>query len=816
MLRLAPTRPNIPSLGEFFPYAMEIHAGLMLCKDGGFLLGYSVESADFLSVSDAYRDYIIDRLMASFNALGVGGWSLHYDFIRDAAPPSDPGEFPDPITQGIDDRRVTYFNTPGRSFLSEMVLVIRWSPPRTAERRFLQTLGSLVARVSRRGKDGHSPDGMEQRFLEWLGQFEDTILELEDVLSTVLGIERMRPFVLDDDPTIYSPLLAHLYRCLWDERRLVAHYPMGLYTDVQLADGPVWLGTSPRVREKFVGIVCVDGFPSATEPAVLAGLSEMQFPYRWSSRFIPLTDGQTESIMRLSRRKWEQAGRSFANQYMGHNPMDARQKKSLQMVADIDEAQLAGARYGYYTSVFVVRHSSAEELLGRLRAIRSGLAQVGCHGRIERENASEGFLGSMPGDIQHNIRRPLLHTGHYTHLIPISSSWEGEPLCPSPMIDNGNGAPLSRVHTHGGTVFDLNLHDADVGHTVVFGRTGSGKSVLLAFMAAQWLRYPNARVAIFDKGQSLRVLTMGLGAQWSELGYEDDSGFAPIASLAPPDEPLTQQDQAWVTEWVEHLYALNVDGRMTPEQGKHVSQAVSNLAAPGRPRSLLDLYAAIQDKAVKEVIEKYCGDSPWAPIFDDESGADRELDAPWMCFEIDRLLESQEQVALPLLMYLFYRIERAARGDPTLIILDEAWAVMAHSVFKDKLVEWLKTMRKKNVAVIMATQSPTDMVSKGIAEIVSESCPTMIFAGNPDAEGNAPAHGAFGLTGGDVGVISRLMLKREYYLARHSDRKVFRLELDKRDLRWLGISDPARIKQAVALRSEHPDDWQTRWESLSE
>ncbi|MEG0819471.1 MAG: hypothetical protein RSG56_08500, partial [Brevundimonas sp.] len=70
------------------------------------------------------------------------------------------------------------------------------------------------------------------------------------------------------------------------------------------------------------------------------------------------------------------------------------------------------------------------------------------------------------------------------------------------------------ARTLGSTPFRLVLHVGDVGHAMVVGPTGAGKSVLLAFLALQWFRYPGARVVFFDKGRSARAATLAAGGRW--------------------------------------------------------------------------------------------------------------------------------------------------------------------------------------------------------------------------------------------------------------------------------------------------------------
>ena len=115
-------------------------------------------------------------------------------------------------------------------------------------------------------------------------------------------------------------------------------------------------------------------------------------------------------------------------------------------------------------------------------------------------------------------------------------------------------------------------------------------------------------------------------------------------------------------------------------------------------------------------------------------------------FEIEELMNLGEKYALPVLLYLFRRIERSLHGQPAAIILDEAWLMLGHPVFRAKIREWLKVLRKANCLVLMATQSLSDAANSGILDVIVESTATKIFLPNvyardEDTAALLPPHG---------------------------------------------------------------------------
>src|SRR3546814_1551592 len=164
-----------------------------------------------------------------------------------------------------------------------------------------------------------------------------------------------------------------------------------------------------------------------------------------------------------------------------------------------------------YTTLFRSKSRQVERITGGLgfTTIREGV------------NAVEAWLSSLPGHAYANVRQPIVHTLNLAHLMPLSSVWAG----PTRNAHLG-GPPLLVAQTSGSTPFRLSTHVGDVGHEIIVGPTGAGKSVLLALPALQFRRYSDSQVYIFDKGFSARAAVLAMGGAHHALGLggEDDAG----------------------------------------------------------------------------------------------------------------------------------------------------------------------------------------------------------------------------------------------------------------------------------------------------
>jgi type IV secretion system protein VirB4 len=177
------------------------------------------------------------------------------------------------------------------------------------------------------------------------------------------------------------------------------------------------------------------------------------------------------------------------------------------------------------------------------------------------------------------------------------------------------------------------------------------------------------------------------------------------------------------------------------------------------------------------------------------------------CFETEELMH-EAGVVLPVLIYLFHRLEDSFDGRPTLLILDEAWVYLDAPIFAARIREWLKVLRKKNVSVVFATQSLADIAGSGIAPAIIESCPQRIFLPNDRAiEPQARiAYERFGLNERQIELIARATPKRHYYLQSRRGNRLFELALGPVALAFCGASSPADHTLIDRVLTEHGSD----------
>ncbi|NQY75144.1 MAG: DUF87 domain-containing protein [Candidatus Margulisbacteria bacterium] len=800
MIKLKIFRDKAMGFPDLLNYGALIEDGIVLNKDGSLLAGWFFRGDDLSSSTNEERNTVSQRINHVFSRLDTG-WMSHIDVVRIPTreyPHADDSSFPDPITKLIDNERRAQFESEGIHFESIYVLTLTYLPPLSSK--------SKVADLMMEG--GKINEG-KSRSKKNIAYFTNMITEIEDQLKSFLLIQRMKsiPYLdRENSKQVSEPLLQYLNFCATGENHMINLPSIPMYLDMLIGSQEFIGGLNPKVGEKNIIAITIDGFPYQSEAGILALLDQIPVQYRWSTRFIYMDTEEAIDHLKKYRRKWQQKVRGFADQLF-KTTNGVIDQDALYMVDDtevaISEASRNDVVFGYFTSTVILMGENLDDLETHAKMIRKEIQNLGFSCKLETINTIEAFLGSLPGHGVQNVRRPLIHTLNLADMLPLSSIWPGREINPCPFYPKESPA-LMHCATEGSTPFRLNLHVGDLGHTLIFGPTGAGKSTLLALIAAQFRRYPNSSLFVFDKGNSMLPLTLAAGGDHYEIGGEEGNlQFCPLSKIE------TDQDQAWAEEWIEILIELQ-QVKVSPADRNEIHSAMNSLRN-SESKTLTDFVTNLMNTSLQETLEHYTVSGSMGGLLDSESD-NLEL-STFMTFEIEELMNLGDKNLIPVLLYVFHCIEKRLKGQPSLIILDEAWLMLSHSVFRTKIREWLKVLRKSNCAVILATQSLSDAANSGIMDVLKESCPTKILLPNSTAKepGSREFYEMMGLNDQQIRIISDALPKRQYYYLSSEGRRLFELNLGPIALSFVGASSKEDIKTIKSLRDTYHHQWPMKW-----
>jgi type IV secretion system protein VirB4 len=641
---------------------------------------------------------------------------------------------------------------------------------------------------------------------DWRGALASFVDRTDRVLAQIEGFMPEAEW-LDDADT-----LTYLHSCISTRPQRVRVPEPPMHLDAVLIDEDLIGGLEPRLGRAHLRTLTVMGFPSQTWPGLLDDLNRLAFPYRWSTRAICLDKTDATRVLARIRRQWFAKRKSIMailKEVMTNEASVLMDSDAANKALDADAAlqDLGSDLVGecYVTATVTVWDENAGVADDRLRLVEKTIQGRDFTCMRETVNAIDAWLGGLPGHVYANVRQPPISTLNLAHMMPFSAVWAG------PERDEHLDAPpLFFARTEGSTPFRFSLHVGDVGHTLIVGPTGAGKSVLLALMALQFRRYAGSQVFAFDFGGSIRAAALAMGGDWHDLGGALSEDVAEPVALQPLARIDEAGERAWASDWIAMLLARE-SVPITPELKERLWSALTSLSsAPPAERTITGLSVLLQSNALKQALQPYTIGGPWGRLLDAES--ERLGASDVQAFETEGLISSGAAPAV--LAYLFHGIEDRFDGRPTLLIIDEGWLALDDRGFAGQLREWLKTLRKKNASVIFATQSLADIDGSAIAPAIVESCPTRIFLPNERAlePQIAAIYRRFGLNDRQIEILSRATPKRDYYCQSRQGNRLFDLGLSEVALAFAAASsksDRAAIAETLAINGK--DQFAAAW-----
>lgn len=765
------------TFSDYLNWGALVSPGVVVCKDGSLLAGWSVQGLDTESIAPEVLDAHLEMLgrgIARFSdedAFWVSFRRRGFDGVE-----RDPTQSLPLALELMETERDTILNHDGTLYRNAIELVYQYSP------------------LSK-----------DTPIKEALVEFEARCSKVAARLGSVVGLTRLAEKTvvgLDGDTIHFDELSGFLAQSISGVHRKIRipEFVEHMYLDVLLKVGYSQpdLNEPALINDRPVITISIDDFPNVAPRGALAALEQLDLEYQWTTRYVCFSKTTSKKRLKGKRKAWKQAAASPAAQ-LADGGGGERDPFAEQMALNIKDAEFevgsGDVGFGNYTStinIFAGPSDSLETVLQGARVIEEILFAAGFEARLERHNAFEAFLGSLPGHRHRNPGDVIVTSQNFADLIPIRTIWQGEPYNPSDLFPN-KSPPLLLGRSQSGEIYNLNLHHDDVGHSIIFGPTGAGKSVLLGLLAANFLKYPSAQVIAFDKKRSMQFATYALGGSFTAFGGAQAHGIAPMSDI-------NELGPQWAAQWLV-AFANAHDIPVSPEIFEDIHNTVKLLQKSGTA-SLKAVHSGLHKDDLKLVLGNY-----FNGILD--AKADEFQWSNMTVFETQELFEAGDAITMLALDYVFAKIEKRFDGRPTLLIIDEAWYFLQHPIFVERIRSWLKEGRRSNVTVVLATQSSSDAANSDIMPVLRESCPTKIFLGNPAAkiEETAAEYKTLGINDAQIDLISRITPKKEYYVVQPNGQRVVDFLLGSVALSILGKTSKSQSTRAGELYATDPDFW---------
>ena len=680
------------------PYARHVNENVIALDNGEYMAVFAVdgiafETADIATINDWH-----EKLNNTWRAISDPRVAVMTHTIRRIERHYPGGEY---RSEFATDLNATYKDRvrSRRMFINEHYITVLYRPAADAAEKAASSIFSMFRKNTKEEAE------------------DDIILNFNDVLRDVeklLG--RINPRLLgtyEHNGLVFSEPMELLQRIMTaDERRVPlvrGHLGRAIYSDRVIFGEELFEIREPGAS-RLGGILSIREHAAGTYPGQLNALLEANFEFVLAQGFA-FTGKQMG--LELARRKLGQLSASE----------DVAVSQQDQLAGMMDDLQSGRHVLGEHHLALAVFGESAKVLADNMSVARAALSDSGIVAAREDMALEAAYWSMLPGNFTWRTRPAKINSRNFSALAPFHTYPTGK------LHGNHWGNAIALLKTTANSPFYFNFHYGDVGHTLILGPSGAGKTVVQNFLLAE-AEKTGARMAFIDKDRGAEIFVRASGGTYLALRNGEPSGFSPLKAL-----PDNERNKEFLLNWLRQLVAP-AKGDLTASEQYELRKALeATQRLPRETRSLSALRAQLDQTNVEGIgarLDRWTASGEYGWVFDNPADT-LNLDARLMGFDMTDFLENNT-IRPPLMAYLFHRLDDIVDGNPTIIDIDEFWKALGDPAFRQFARDGIKTYRKRNAMMMFGTQSPADALKSDISETIIEQCATKILLPNPNAQ----------------------------------------------------------------------------------
>jgi len=789
-----------PSLPSLLQWAALPRDGILWLKDGAFMATWEYRGPDLNFATVEQMDTLARQFNRALLSLGKQHM-LHLDCCRVPSTSYTSGNgFASSVGALLDElSRAGY--AAGMHFENRYFMTLTLMPP--------EEIYQKLSRVLIEGEEGTGIDWEAE-----LDHFEALLRAFEDLLPKQLSVKRLGS----------SELLSYLSYLLKG-----SFYPVNVPPEPDfieaIFDEEFRPGFEPVLGGTYHRVVSIQGYPDESFMGILQALDDLDYPYRYSTRIIGTDPDEITAMIKKRMQRWFQkreGGKDLLEKAVQGKKAETHEvflnafadEQALDAQHAYKDAQAGLVRHLNHTACVVVRHDRREVANDRARRVQKVFSHRGFITTVETGNATEALLGSLPGHGHQNVRRVPIRSDYITRLLPLSCVYAGPHHNPCKLY--GEDSPvLFYAETAESVPFRFTPYVGQVGHTIIVGPTGSGKSILMGYEGYRHQQYANAQTILFDNGNSFALLCEVMNGKRFEVGHAR-LGFQPLRDVCDPEE------RRWAADWISTLVELQ-GVEMTPSRRRMIVRTLEHMAERAQHNlaflTMAELETQLQEQSLKDALAPYAGAGAMGQLLNADH--DSLQGTRFQVFELSSIIDLSAELVTPVLLYIFHRIQQMLDPErPTFVGADEFFLFAAKSeAGRRYCVEALRSYRKHNAMLTIATQDPADLIPSDHGDDLSavlNSCRTRIYLPNPDAlePSQLEMYLQHGLNEHEIKEIADAVPQRDYISRQPTGTRRFNLGLRAELAFMTPLPGHSMLKTAHRLRevkAECGERWLHAW-----
>ncbi|PNX46578.1 MAG: type IV secretion system protein VirB4 [Thermoplasmata archaeon M8B2D] len=686
------------SASEYIPYKCHWNQNTIMLKDDSLMRVIKITGFSFETADDEDIDIKKQGRNNLLKGMASGNFALWFHTIRRREKAFPAGEMTNIFTEKVNEQwKVKHDDE--RTFVNEHYISIIRREPTSG----LAKLGTLAKTIKHKTDKATKERDLKEAFDELEEMTERILNGFSNYGAELLGI-------VETEAGYFSKALEFLgmiANCGTIQKYRVTPTDVDKYLCTnRMYFGPKTFEVKTPRGSKYGGVVSLKEYRPATNAGILDGFLQLPFEFIISQSFSFVDRMIAISSMQLQQRRLVQS-----------------EDVAVSQIQEIDQALDAAMSglfaFGHHHLTISCVEDSIKSAENALSMLVVELANVGITGVRERMNMEATFWGQLPGNFKYLARKSTINTLNLASF----ASFHNYPF--GKRKDNHWGDAVTVFNTVSGTPYFFSFHVRDVGHTMIVGPTGSGKTVLMNFLCAQAQKF-KCRMFFFDKDRGAEIFIRALGGKYIKLDASKHSGFNPLAL------PETNENKTFLVDWIKAMVSTNNE-TITATDMARIKEAIDgNYKLPFEKRRLRNIAAFLGISGPGTLagrLEMWHTNESHSKLFDNKDDEVDFFSTSAFGFDMTELLKDKVSIG-PVLLYLFHRINSSLDGTPTIIILDEAWALIDNPIFAPRIKDWLKVLRKLNAFVVFATQSVEDATKSAISDTLVQQTATQIYLPN--------------------------------------------------------------------------------------
>lgn len=684
------------SFSQMLPYTYHYNANTILTKNNEMISVIKIEGFAFQTADD--EDVDNKKILRNnlFKGMAVDGLSLCVHTIRRKYSAFPEGEFNNIFTEMLNEQWRKKHG-PDRTFINEYYLTVIKKIPNGPSSILKKIFGKFLPTYFNDAKV------LQEAYADLAEARDRLVTGLMSYKARLLGIRKTEDGCFSE----ICEFLGRIANVCYEQQMLVPRGNISKYINTQR----IYFGTKaievfgPNYH-KFASMISLKEYRPQTYAGILDGFLSMPSEFIITQTYSFTNRQSAISKMQLQQRRLQQADDVAVSQMMELNEA-------------LDLAMSGAFGFGLHHLTIMCIANDMKSLDDACSQAIVQFSNVGIIATRESMNMEPCFWAQFPGNSDYAVRKSVINTLNLAGFVSFHNYPTGK------FKGNYWGDACTVLDTTSGTPYFFSFHARDVGHTMIIGPTGGGKTMLLNFLTAQAQKF-KPRLFFFDKDRGAELFIRAINGSYTVINPGLRCNFNP---LFLPDTP---ENRNFLVEWLTILVSTHGE-IVNAEETTKLSAAIDGIyRLPKKERLLHNLapFLGLEvGNSLSVRLKMWHSDGSKAGIFDNDTDMLDFSTNRTFAFDMAEIMKDPIALA-PVMLYIFYRINQSLDGSPTMIVMDEAWALIGNKVFAPKIKDWLKVMRKLNAFCVFATQSVEDAAKSEISDTLVQQTATQIFLAN--------------------------------------------------------------------------------------